>query len=151
MEEEFLKHKDHPILGPVYFPKELNRAETLKKDIDFYLGENWKEANPISPGIQHYVDSIKADSESHPHRLIAHSYTRYLGDLSGGQMMSRKVKKNYSLESDEGVQFFLFEHIESPKNFKEMYRQKLDEIEIDLDTKSKLNYYFQIYSILTLI
>lgn len=48
------------------------------------------------------------------HRLVAHAYVRYLGDLSGGQFIKRIVSKAYNLEDGEGTSFFEFARLGGP-------------------------------------
>ncbi|EIW65791.1 hypothetical protein TREMEDRAFT_16632, partial [Tremella mesenterica DSM 1558] len=60
--------------------------------------------------LKAYIDRLRelaASSETAP-SLLAHAYVRYLGDLSGGQVIRARVKKAYKLEEDDGVRFFLF-------------------------------------------
>lgn len=83
MEEEMERHRQHPILSQIYFP-ELNRKASLEQDLGFYFGTHWRDQVAPSPAAQAYVQRIREISASEPELLIAHSYTRYLGDLSGG-------------------------------------------------------------------
>lgn len=57
---------------------------------------------------------------------MAHHYTRYLADLSGGLMIARMFEQSYGIEGDTGVKFYRFPGIEDPKAFKERYRELLD-------------------------
>ena len=43
-----------------------------------------------------------------PSRLLAHAYVRYLGDLSGGQFIRRRISKAYGLDDGAGVSFYEF-------------------------------------------
>jgi heme oxygenase len=56
--------------------------------------------------------------------FIAHHYTRYLGDLSGGQYLGQAVARAYRLSAD-GRRFFVFDGVD-PFEFKTRYRQMLD-------------------------
>ena len=56
---------------------------------------------------------------------MAHHYTRYLGDLSGGQIIRHKLRQVYGL-TDDGVRFYTFDEIAKPKRFKDGYRALLD-------------------------
>ncbi len=116
----------------VHFPKELGRLQSLEEDMEFYFGEEWKERVPMSDATKAYVDRIHEVGNKDPTLLIAHHYTRYLGDLSGGQILRKMAMKAMDLPSTgEGVQFYVFENIPDAKKFKNMYRSRLDELNID--------------------
>jgi len=93
LEEEMQKHKDHPLIRPIYF-SELNRKENLERDLEYYYGTNWKSLISISEATESYVNRIKTISQQKPELLIAHAYTRYLGDLSGGQLLKKSLKEH---------------------------------------------------------
>ena len=129
LEEESEKHKEHELFKVVHFPKELGRLQGLEEDMEFYFGEEWRERVLMSDATKAYVDRIHEVADKDPALLIAHHYTRYLGDLSGGQILRKMAMKAMDLPSTgEGVQFYVFENISDAKKFKNMYRSHLDEI-----------------------
>ena len=67
---------------------------------------------------------------------MAHHYTRYLGDLSGGQAIGRVLARAYELEQPEGVRFYDFEDIPKPKPYKDAYRARLDALPLGEDDKA---------------
>ncbi|MBD2176020.1 heme oxygenase (biliverdin-producing) [Pseudanabaena sp. FACHB-1998] len=140
LEEELKRHSQHPIVGKIYFP-ELNRQQNLEQDLEFYYGDNWRsEIVPLKAG-QVYVDRLKEISDSQPELLIAHSYTRYLGDLSGGQALKHIVRSALDLPSDRGTTFYEFDQfptVEAKRDFKEKYRQALDSLEVDEETVERI-------------
>ena len=116
----------------VHFPHELERLQCLEEDMEFYFGEEWKEHVPISDVTKAYVNRIHEVADKDPALLLAHHYTRYLGDLSGGQILRKMAMKAMDLPSTgEGVKFYVFENIPDAKKFKNMYRSRLDELNID--------------------
>lgn len=136
MEEELERLKDHPIVSKIYFP-ELNRQPNLAKDLQFYYGANWKNEISITPNGQVYVDRIHEIANTHPELFAAHSYTRYLGDLSGGQILKGIAEKAMNLDGD-GTAFYEFETIDDEKEFKNKYRQALNDLPVDLATAEKI-------------
>ena len=82
MEEEMERLKDHPVVSKIYFP-ELNRKQSLEQDLHFYYGANWREEIKNTKAGKAYVARIREIAQSQPDLLVAHCYTRYLGDLSG--------------------------------------------------------------------
>lgn len=65
-----------------------------------------------------------------PEFLIAHAYTRYLGDLSGGQVLGRIAQKSMGLKSSEGLSFFAFPGVSSANLFKQLYRSRMNSVEL---------------------
>jgi len=62
-----------------------------------------------------------------PRLLVAHLYTRYLGDLSGGQILKRCICKAMPTGGGgEGVAFYDFDAVDDAKAFKRTYRAQLD-------------------------
>lgn len=62
---------------------------------------------------------------------MAHHYTRYLGDLSGGQAIGRILARTYELEGLDGIGFYDFPEIAKPKVYKDGYRARLDALPLD--------------------
>ncbi|KAG6880674.1 hypothetical protein C0992_003057, partial [Termitomyces sp. T32_za158] len=91
----------------------LARAPQLSADIAYLLEipeSSWK-SHPIHlallkitpPALKAYVDRVQALAKApDPSPLLAHSYVRYLGDLSGGQMIRRTIAKAYDLDEASG-------------------------------------------------
>ncbi len=72
-----------------------------------------------------YVERL---THIHPDLLLAHAYTRYLGDLSGGQHIVRKVTKRFPTpRTGAGFAFYAFDNPSLLKNrFREaMHAQQL--------------------------
>jgi heme oxygenase len=118
----------------VHFPKQLGRTQALKEDVDFWLGSSSTTIDnhtttmpPISQATQDYLDRIQHCCQTNPLLLLAHAYTRYLGDLSGGKILARVARRALNLQpSDDGLAFYEFEHVKSAKVFKDDYRKALN-------------------------
>lgn len=137
MEEEMERHQEHPILGKIYF-QELNRKKSLEQDLCYYYGSNWQEKVVPSAAAKEYVQRIKNMSEKEPELLVAHSYTRYLGDLSGGQILKKIAQRGMNLSEGQGTAFYEFKQISDEKGFKAKYRQAMDELPIDNATADRI-------------
>ncbi len=132
MEEEIEKlcENSHPIISPIGF-KELFRKEKLEQDLSFFFGSNWSElVKPSKPAVE-YVARIREIAKDNPELLIGHHYSRYIGDLSGGQLLKTITKKAMNLPGDQGLSFYIFEEIRDEKEFKIKYRNTLDNLPID--------------------
>ena len=122
----------HPIISKINY-KELNRRDSLESDLTFHLGKEWKNELNISASAQVYVDRINHIANEEPELLIAHHYSRYIGDLSGGQLLKKITQKAMNLEGNEGLRFYMFEDIDNEKLFKEEYRRRLNSLPINQD------------------
>lgn len=74
--------------------------------------------------------SFSQIGKQNPELLVAHAYTRYLGDLSGGQVLGKITQKSLGLSSKEGLSFFSFPGVSSPNRFKQLYRSRMNSIEL---------------------
>lgn len=93
----------------------------------------------LSEGTKPYVDRIHEVGEQDPLLLVAHSYTRYMGDLSGGQILKKVAQRALKLPSTgEGLNFYQFEGIHSHKGFKQLYRSRMNELELDTESKERI-------------
>lgn len=136
IEEEMDRLQNHPIVSKFYFPQ-LNRKESLEQDLYYYYGPNWREEVAPSAAAQAYVQRIHEIAASEPELLAAHSYTRYLGDLSGGQILKGIAQRAMNLESD-GTAFYEFADISDEKAFKNTYRQAMNELPVDEATADRI-------------
>ncbi|MDC0832126.1 heme oxygenase [Leptolyngbya valderiana BDU 20041] len=137
MEEEMERHRNHPILSNVYYPQ-LNRKSSLEQDLSFYFGSDWRETVAPSEAGQAYVDRIRQVSNEEPELLLAHCYTRYLGDLSGGQILKKIAQQSMGLQDGQGTAFYDFQDIPDEKAFKNEYRQAMNDLPIDEATADRI-------------
>lgn len=137
MEEEMEKLKDHPIISQIYFPK-LNRKQSLEQDLHYYFGANWREEIKISEPAKAYVARIREIAQTQPELLVAHSYTRYLGDLSGGQILKKISQRAMNLSDGEGTAFYEFDDISDEKTFKDEYRQAMNDLPVNMETAEQI-------------
>eukprot|EP00741_Cyanophora_paradoxa_P025233 tig00000361_g24357.t1 len=132
LEEELkalAEEKKNPLIAASYFPR-LARASNIESDLRHLAGDDWRSTvQPLSSG-EEYVSRIREAAMTQPELLIAHAYVRYLGDLSGGQMMKKTARRVLGREGDgrgtRGTDFFEFPEIADPRAFKNEYRAALD-------------------------
>jgi heme oxygenase len=137
LEAEIEKHQDHAIVGGIYFP-ELNRQAALERDMEFYYGKDWRSHVKLSSAAQNYIARIQEVSATAPELLIGHAYTRYMGDLSGGQMLQKIAQSVLKLEGYQGTSFYNFDQIPDKKAFKDKYRHVLNTLNVDDTTAEKI-------------
>jgi heme oxygenase len=130
MEEEMEKNKENIYIKPIYFT-ELNRRKNLELDLEHYYGPNWKSLIRISEATASYVERIKSISMERPELLVAHAYTRYLGDLSGGQLLKKIAQRAMNLSDGKGLAFYEFDAVADEQEFKQNYKKALDSLPLD--------------------
>jgi len=130
MEEEIGRLAAHPVVGSINFAA-LNRRESLEQDLAFYFGSDWRNQIKATPGAQQYVARIRRIAQDSPELLVGHHYTRYIGDLSGGQILKNIAQKAMGLGEHDGLRFYEFDAIPDEKGFKINYRSVLDNLPID--------------------
>jgi len=137
IENAMEKNKEHEYIKPIYFP-ELNRTESLKEDLIFHYGEDWLENVTLSKATLDYVNRINTVSKEKPELLVAHAYTRYLGDLSGGQILKKIAQRSMGLEGNKGLAFYEFNEVSDEAQFKLNYKAALDSLPIKENEASQI-------------
>ncbi len=126
-----------PVATP-FLSDQLTRLPALESDLTFLIGDGWRDAIAPLPTTVRYVARINEIAADHwAGGFVAHHYTRYLGDLSGGQAIRRIMQRNFGFETN-GVGFYLFDEIASPKAFKDTYREQLDAVDWDAAERERV-------------
>jgi len=121
--------RDDPIVAAVHDPA-LERLTHLDADLD-----HWSAGHPpviSSPAADAYVARLEA-SASWGGLFVAHHYTRYLGDLSGGQAFGAALRREFDLPDRTGTAFYTFTEVPKPKRYKDAYRARLDALGLDAE------------------
>lgn len=127
----------HPIAGAVV-DRALHRRSLLQTDLTYWAARVGGLPALVSPAADAYVARIESAVREWPGLFIAHHYTRYLGDLSGGQAIGRSLVRNYGLAAPMGVAFYEFPQIRKPKPYKDAYRARLDALPLVHADKHRL-------------
>ncbi|XP_026216201.1 heme oxygenase-like [Anabas testudineus] len=130
LEEALDRNSNHPGVAPIYFPAELARLESIEKDLEYFYGQDWREKIVVPAATKRYCHRLRQIGKENPEFLVAHAYTRYLGDLSGGQILGRIAQKSMGLKSNDGLSFFAFPGVSSPNLFKQLYRSRMNSVEL---------------------
>ena len=112
-------------VASVFISDKLTRLPALEADLEFLVGRDWRTRIRPLPTTRRYVERIDQVGATWPGGFVAHHYTRYLGDLSGGQFIGRLMARRFGFETN-GIGFYLFADIADPKAFKDVYRDQLD-------------------------
>lgn len=104
----------------------------------FYFGDHWSDIIQPTPSAIEYVNRIHKVAQDSPELLIAHHYTRYIGDLSGGQILKNIAQKAMNLGEHDGLHFYEFPGIDDEKQFKKRYSATLDSLPIDQEMADRI-------------
>ncbi|MEV8252698.1 biliverdin-producing heme oxygenase [Rhodoglobus sp. NPDC076762] len=114
-----------------FITSQLTRLPAIEADLEFLIGANWRAQITALPTAAAYAARVREIAvQNWAGGFIAHHYTRYLGDLSGGQIIRTIMQRQFGFETN-GVGFYLFDEIAKPKEFKNTYRDQLDAVEWD--------------------
>lgn len=124
---------DDPIAAAVW-DADLERLAAIDADLDHWAPGEPRETD--SPAAAAYADRLR-ESAAWGGLFAAHHYTRYLGDLSGGQAIGRILDRHFDLDatanSGRGIAFYDFAAIAKPKPYKDAYRARLDGLGLSED------------------
>jgi heme oxygenase len=119
LEHAIRSHRRDPVIAAVYDPA-LERLSAIDADLHY-----WSDGSPRSlnsPAAESYRQRLESIDGA---ALLAHHYTRYLGDLSGGQAIGRTLDRVFDL-GGIGLGFYAFPV--QPKEYKDGYRARLDSL-----------------------
>ncbi|ONI78700.1 biliverdin-producing heme oxygenase [Actinosynnema sp. ALI-1.44] len=116
--------REDPIAGRFVFP-ELYRRAALREDMAFYFGPSWESVVKPLPATAAYCERIREAGTSWSGGFVAHHYTRYLGDIAGGQIIRHKLKNLHGI-TGPGSMFYVFDQIPSAPKFRDNYRELLN-------------------------
>ena len=111
------------------------QVDNLERDLRYYYGPICRGLIKPSEACDRYCNRIIEVAKDEPELLVGHHYTRYLGDLSGGQILKNIAEKAMNLNG-EGLYFYQFDKIDNTKEYKTKYRSILDELPL---TESQQN------------
>jgi heme oxygenase len=125
LEEAVRCHRNDAVMAAVYDPA-LERLPAIDADLHC-----WSDGSPRaidSPAAESYRQRL--ESIDNGPALLAHHYTRYLGDLSGGQAIGRTLDRVFNL-GGIGLAFYAFPM--QPKGYKNDYRARLDSLALQTE------------------
>lgn len=132
LEEGLAGHASHPRLAALRFDG-LARRVALAQDLAVLHGEAWEGDLGLAPGARRYAAHLDELACEAPDRLAAHAYVRYLGDLSGGQILRGIVTDSLGLDGASGMSFYAFGEPGAAADLARRFRAGLDSVPIDAD------------------
>ena len=145
--EQRIRETEDPMVQAVR-SEALERKEGIERDLEYYYGADWKEKQIPSDACNKYCHRINEIAEESPYLLVAHHYTRYIGDLSGGKILKEITARVLNPPEGKGLDFYEFPSIPNAKMFKQNYRAILDNLGTDTSQENALiteaNYAFRL-------
>lgn len=163
LERGLFEHRENPVIFQIYHPRVFSRATAVSFDICHHLDTVTWQTDPfyveffvnIPKPVNEYIERLKylGRPEATPEEaslLASHAYVRYLGDLSGGQIIKRKIIKAYDMFDDgEGLAFYNFRTLDprtgdrpaemhEVRKIKDWFRRGIDEAVTTTETKAAL-------------
>ena len=137
IEAAALSFAGDPVAAPFITPQ-LTRLPAIEDDLEFLIGPGWREQISPLATTARYADRVREiAAEGWAGGFIAHHYTRYLGDLSGGQVIRTLMQRQFGFDTN-GVGFYLFDQIAKPKEFKDVYRAQLDAVDWNAEERERV-------------
>ncbi|MGC5617622.1 heme oxygenase (biliverdin-producing) [Georgenia sp. Z1491] len=121
LEEAGARLADDPVAG-AFVRDELLREQAVAADLRTLAGADWADLE-VLPATHDYVARLNSIDDAATY--LAHAYTRYLGDLSGGQIIARMLQRHYGMTPDE-LAFYTFAEIPKTKPYKDEWRAAMD-------------------------
>ncbi len=135
LEANLARHAADPAIGQMSLPV-LARCAALASDLESLHGVRWAHEIPLKPTLIRYVERLDEVARADPRALISHAYVRYLGDLSGGQIVRRAIASALALTKDSGQEFYRFS--EEPEVLAVRLRAALDSITLTPEEQARL-------------
>lgn len=139
LEQALVMNRDLATIRPLIFSG-LERTQRIDSDLEFYYGRD-DRPTPTDASLR-YSDHLRSLGSRSPYLLSAHAYVRYMGDISGGQMIAGIVRKTLKLASEQGLAFYNFESFQNGEDgligFKTKYRDALDSLPLSETQKEEV-------------
>lgn len=132
LEERARAFADDPVFAAFHDPR-LDRHARIVADlaalkssgVTVGSGPGSAVDSGVVPSARDYA--LRLSAIETPEAMIAHHYTRYLGDLSGGQAIGTLMARHYGIGA-EALTMWDFSALGKTKPYKDDYRGRLDEI-----------------------
>lgn len=114
---------EHPVAAP-FVTSQRTRMPAIRADLEYLVGPDWQELVCPLPATTAYVRRLNEAAEW-PGGFVAHHYTRYLGDVTGGDTIGSRLAEQFGFDTN-GILFYIAEQAADPSAFRDTYRAQLD-------------------------
>ncbi len=122
LERSLVEQSGQPSID-LFDDRRLDRCERIADDLRTY-GVDADTEGSLSAS-RAYVELIH-DAAQSPQRLLAHHYTRYLGDMAGGRVIASRLASQYGIEPS-ALTYYDFSGLDDVHAYRKQYKVHLDE------------------------
>jgi heme oxygenase len=106
----------------------LARAPRIADDLTTLHGGDWADALPVVASARAHEAGLDRLETEWPLGLVAHAWVRYMGDVSGGQILAGVLQRRYGIQGPDGLRFYDFADLGDLDAFKASFRARIDTI-----------------------
>lgn len=121
-------------------PRQVNAVSNYVRQLQATHKTNYGDEGISFTPTQEHAPIKQSTPHSKPHPILAHAYVRYMGDLSGGQHMLKRLSKQFAIQNtaNDDVQYgFAFYIFDKPNLLKKSLRDSINSIQADqISTKN---------------
>lgn len=125
-----------PVVRP-FFAGQRSRLPALTADLAFLVGPDWSELMSPLPATIRTIRRMCEVASTWPAGLIAHHYTRHLGDLAEGPTIARHLAEQFDFDTN-GIGFILLDQTAAPEDFERTYARQLDAAPWDDEERERI-------------
>lgn len=122
LENILKKSRNDPVLH-IFDHRKLDRAERIYSDLQKLGTDPILEPSPLKT-IGPYVTAIQNASVI-PQRLMAYHYTRYMGDMNGGQVIARAMENICGIDKN-ALSCYDFSEVGDTYHYRKQYKTLLE-------------------------
>lgn len=120
-----LRERQNDLVFSVFAQPGLARAKAIRSDLASIVGDDYETSLPLLDEGRRYADRVASAGQGDGLRLISHAYVRYLGDLSGGQVLKKLLGRSMAMPP-ESLTIYDFPDIPDHGAFKDQLRRAID-------------------------
>jgi len=134
LERPFRKTSKESKLVTPFLNEMLLRTRSIELDLDLLSGSRKWRCLAILESCRAYRSHINTVKAEMPIALLGHIYVRYLGDMNGGQVLERLLKKSLNLQND-AYNFYRYPAITDLPSFRSAYRDLFNMTSLRVDDR----------------
>lgn len=123
LEQGLERHRSEPRMAALAQPC-VYRSAAIESDLCAVVGGAWAADLPLLPEAERYAARVGAAAAGRGALLLAHAYTRFLGDLNGGRVVARVLGESLGLEPG-ALRFYAYD-VPDPRALRDDYRRAID-------------------------